>query len=63
MSRIIEIRIDKEGKTHLDVQGVEDATCEDLTKVFEDALGTKVETERKPAYFSEIEGIKLYEED
>jgi len=63
MSREITFRIDKAGNTHIDVQGVEDASCEEITRAFEEALGTKVEVQRKPEYYVELDGIKVYEGD
>ena len=63
--KTIRFRIDKKGEVHIDVEGVNDATCEQLTKAFEAALGGEIiDVQRKPNYFVELDGIyqKIHEE-
>ena len=65
MSTRVEIRIDKEGKTHIEVFGMEGQGCEDITRLLQEALGGQVEdVQQKPEYFVELEGIEqeMYEE-
>jgi len=42
------IRIGKEGKVKLDVEGAVGPECGDFTKLFEEALGDVVQRELKP---------------
>lgn len=60
----IEVRISK-GKVSLEVGNVTDASCADITRALENALGTVEEVSRKPEYFIELEPIKneLFESD
>jgi hypothetical protein len=55
----IEVRI-KNGEAHIDVLGVTDASCAELTRHLESALGTVEECQRKPEYYVELDGIKQY---
>jgi hypothetical protein len=63
MAGTIEIRI-KKGQIHMDVEGVHDATCADITKVLEQALGVVEDVQRKPEYYVELDNLeqKIYEE-
>ena len=56
----ITFKVDKEGKVHIDVSGVDDASCADITAVFEQALGLVEDVQRKPAYYNELDGTQLY---
>lgn len=65
MTGQIHFRIDKDGNVHMDVEGVQDASCEQLTRAFEDALGGDIdEVQRKPEYYVELDHMEqhLYEE-
>jgi hypothetical protein len=61
---IIKIRIDNDNKVHFNVEGVEGATCENLTDAMIKGLGEAEETchteaydiEEKPDYVEEFEG-------
>lgn len=53
----IEVRI-KNGKISIEVMGVSDGTCADITRALESALGTVEEVQRKPEYYVELDGIK-----
>jgi hypothetical protein len=57
----IQFRVDKQGQVHIDVSGVHDASCADITRAFEEALGIKVDVQQKPEFFIELEGTKVYE--
>lgn len=63
MPGTIEIRI-KKGKINIDVDGVQDATCADITRCLENALGTVDEVTRKPEYYVELDNMEqhIYEE-
>jgi imidazoleglycerol phosphate dehydratase HisB len=64
--KTIRFRIDKKGEVHIDVEGVADATCEQLTKAFESALGGEIsDVQRKPNYYVELDELtqSLYEDD
>ena len=63
MSTKIEFRIDKNGKVHIDVEGVEGASCEDITRSFEVALGTTEETQRKPEYYVELDTLEQFQHE
>ncbi len=54
----IEVRI-KEGKTSIEVSGVEDASCVDLTRILQEALGTVENLQTKPEYFIEMEDMSI----
>jgi hypothetical protein len=58
---LITFKIDKQNKVHIDVSGVEDASCEDITRAFEEALGVKTDIQRKPNYYVELDTLKVYE--
>jgi hypothetical protein len=51
------------GTIHIEVDGVVGAACEDLTRAYENALGTRVSLQEKPAYYEELDHIeqKIYE--
>ena len=49
----ITIRIGKGGTINLDVAGVKGGGCKDLTKAFEKALGTAVETKNTNEYYEQ----------
>ena len=55
----IQIKIDKLGNASLDVSGTTGVNCEQLTKAFEEALGTKVESQLKPEYYVELEDMQI----
>lgn len=64
MAGKISIRLDKLGKTHVEVNGCEGNICEDLTKVLVGGLGEREEHVQKleaysntePDYVSNLEG-------
>ncbi len=56
----IEFRIDKHGEVNLEISGVTGAKCQELTKPFEDALGIKVDSQNKPEFFVELEGMEVH---
>lgn len=64
MAGTIKIRLDKEGKTHIEVDGCSGTTCEDITKVLTQGLGETEEHVQKleaydntePDYVSNLEG-------
>lgn len=58
--KTIEFRISKDGKVAIDVSGVDDATCAEITKAYEIALGTVENVSRKPEYYVELEPTKQY---
>ena len=64
MSAKIKIRIDSEGQAHFDVEGGSGIDCESLTRAFEEALGSKINTQYKPEYFCELEDLEqeIYED-
>ena len=53
----------KKGKTSFEVNGVEGASCEELTRTLQNAIGATEDTNRKPAYYVELDDItqKIYE--
>ena len=52
----ITFTIRKDGSVDIDVACVQGASCEQITRAFEDALGgEEVEKELRPEYYSEIE--------
>lgn len=60
MSATITIKI-KDGKINLEVSGVDDASCADLTRELENQLGLVEDIQRKPEYFVELDGIENYQ--
>ncbi len=54
----IQFRISKSGDVNLEVSGTSGINCEQLTRAFEDALGTKVDSQQKPEYFVQLDGIE-----
>lgn len=62
MAGRIQFRIDAKGDVHMDVEGVEDASCEQLTAAFEAELGGDiVEVQRKPEYYVELDGVENHQ--
>lgn len=59
MAGIIEVRISKEGKINIEVSGIQDASCTQLTKVLEDALGGDVERQTKPEYYNVLDDMQI----
>lgn len=49
------VRIDKTGKTQIEVDGVKGESCTDITKKLEEALGQTTNTELKGEYYEEAE--------
>jgi hypothetical protein len=60
MAATIKFRIDKNGDVHIDVDGVHDMSCAELTKKFEERLGTKVDVQIKPECDVILDGTQLY---
>lgn len=59
MAGRILFRIDRNGDVHMDVQGVEDASCAQLTAAFEEALGGEIaDIQHKPEYYVELDGVE-----
>jgi len=60
----IEVRI-KNGKISIEVSGVDDATCADITQALESNLGEVEDIQRKPEYYIEMEGTeqRIYEDN
>ncbi len=56
----IKFRIKKDGGVEIDVQGATGQACEDLTRPFEEALGTVDEKRVKPEYYVELDGEQIY---
>ncbi len=54
----ISFRIAKDASVNLEVSGTTGANCEQITRAFEDALGTKVDSQQKPEYFVQLDGIE-----
>lgn len=61
MSAEITFKINKDGEVEIEVFGIQDASCEDITRCFEEALGTKVEINRKEQPYFELDGIEIHE--
>jgi hypothetical protein len=53
MVKRIKFKIDSQGEVRLDVSGAEGADCEDLTKPFEQVLGSVLERSYKDSYYIE----------
>jgi hypothetical protein len=47
----------KDGKTHIEVTGVEDASCADITAALEQALGEVEDVQRKPEYYTVLDDL------
>lgn len=56
----VQIVISAKGDTTLEVSGAKGMTCEELTRCFEDALGTKISVEYKPEDFVVLDDINSY---
>lgn len=50
----------KDGKIALEVSGVEDASCEQLTKALEQALGEVEEVNHKPEYWALLDPVEQF---
>lgn len=48
----------KNGKIDMEVLGVSDASCSDLTQALSSALGTVEDVQHKPEFYVELDGIK-----
>ncbi len=53
----IEIKIDAKGNAILDVIQANGVDCQALTRAFEEALGTKVDSQVKPDYEVQLDGL------
>lgn len=51
MATSITFKFHAGGRVEIDVIGATDASCEDLTRAFEEALGTRVKVNFKPDYW------------
>ena len=53
----------KKGKTTFEVNGVEGAGCEELTRELQNAVGSTEDINRKPNYFIQLDDLtqKIYE--
>lgn len=58
----IEVRI-KNGKVSIEVSGVDDASCADITRALEQDLGEVEDIQRKPEYYVELDHMEehIYE--
>jgi len=54
MATQIKIKIDKEGNTRFEVEGVEGSSCEKVTEALVRAMGGADEFEEKEAYTQEL---------
>lgn len=60
----IKIRIDSDGNTHVDVNGVSGASCEDLTRILLQSLGEVEETVHNEQFTQELpDYISTYESE
>jgi len=51
----------KNGEVFIEIFGVEDASCEDITKVFQEELGAVVEHHEKQQEWVELDQISISE--
>ena len=49
----------KDGKINIEVDGIEDASCAQLTQALERALGTVEEVTHKPEYYVCLDEMEL----
>ena len=63
MGNKIQFRIKKDGGVENDVQGATGQACEDLTRAFEEALGTVDSKTLKPEYYVELDSDQVYVEE
>lgn len=61
MARKITIKIDKQGKTQVDLEGFKGEECVDWTNRLADALGKKVHSEKKEDYYASVESEERQE--
>lgn len=54
----LKFKIDKKGNVSIEVEGMQGKACTDVTAAFEEALGVTVETEQKPEYFVQLDGVE-----
>lgn len=58
----IQFTIRPDGEVEIDVSCASGASCEDITKAFEEGLGGEVtERDRKPEYWHEVELVEAHE--
>lgn len=55
MVSTLKIKITAEGETHIEVEGVQGKGCEELSKPFEEALGTLKSRTHKDSYYANTE--------
>lgn len=60
MARIV-FEIDEEGNVVVEVSGVRDSSCRNITAAVERALGVKVRSRSKPQEFVELDQITIRE--
>lgn len=54
----LEFRIKKNGEVSIEGKNCTGETCSILSKPFEDALGVVTDTQKKPEYYVELDGVE-----
>lgn len=62
MAAIVELII-KDGKVSIEVSGVNDASCAEITRALEEALGMVESVQQKPEYFVALESPQVHVTD
>lgn len=57
---VIKFVISKSGDVKLEASGVKGMECDELTRCFEENLGTKIKVDYKPEDFVVLDGIENY---
>lgn len=61
--RVAKFTTQKDGTVKVEVDGCTSEECTDLTRPFEEALGTVDSTDLKPEYYAELDEIENYVEE
>ena len=60
MAAYIDIVI-KNGKVSIEVEGIEDASCADITRLLEEQLGIVDDVHQKPQYYQVLEEMEIHQ--
>lgn len=50
----------KDGQVHIEAFGIEDASCEDIIRVFQEELGVVIDSHEKEQEYVELDTLTLY---
>ncbi len=55
----IEMKVDAKGVVTMEVSGAQGTVCSDLTRAFENELGTVTDVQQKPEYWTVMDDMQV----